>query len=178
MPASSLSLRNAVAGLTNQASRDLSGLWRSVDSAVMAGTALRDILPALVDQYGAAATVLATEWYDDARDLAGVSGRFGAIPAVIPESGTQALIGWAISEATDYAAFQALILGGTQRRIADFARETVAGSSIADPRAHGWVRVGSGGCDWCSQYLDGEVRSVAYDFPAHDNCNCSAAPAW
>ena len=31
---------------------------------------------------------------------------------------------------------------------------------------------------WCDQYLDGEVRTVAYDFPAHDNCNCSAVPAF
>jgi hypothetical protein len=76
--------------------------------------------------------------------------------------------------------FQTLILGGTQRRIANFARLTVMGSSVADPQAQGWVRVGVGACKsgGCDQYLDGEVRSVAYDFPAHDNCNCHAEPAF
>jgi len=67
-----------------------------------------------------------------------------------------------------------------QRRIADHLRLTVANNSVTDSAAQGWVRVGSGGsCDWCDQYLDGEVRTTeGYDFDAHDNCNCGVVPAF
>jgi hypothetical protein len=159
---------------------DLAVTWRSVDAPELAEAALRDVLPGLVDAYGAAAASVAADWYDDLRDDRGVRGRFRAIPAEIADTGTQALIGWALAEATDLTGFQSLIIGGTQRRIANFSRFTVQESSVQDPRSKGWVRVGSGACKsgWCDQYLDGEIRTVAYDFPAHDNCNCHAEPAW
>ena len=51
-----------------------------------------------------------------------------------------------------------LVTGGLQRIIADADRETVRFSSIQDKAARGWVRVGSGECDWCKQFLDGEVH--------------------
>jgi hypothetical protein len=151
-----------------------------VDAPELAEAALRDVLPGLVDAYGAAAATVAADWYDDLRDAREIRGRFRAIPAVISETGTQALIGWALTEATDLSGFQSLVIGGTQRRIANFSRFTVQESSVEDPHAQGWVRVGSGACKsgWCDQYLDGEIRKVAYDFPAHDNCNCHAEPAW
>lgn len=177
--ATTSSLRNSVAGLTDAATRDLSALWRQVDSAARAETALRDILPALVDEYGLQAAALAAEWYDDLRDQRGIRGRFQAAPATIAETGTQELVGWALSTATDYAAFQTIILGGTQRRIKNFARMTVGDSSIRDPQAQGWMRVGAGECEWCQQYLDGEIHYVeGYDFPAHDWCQCDAVPAF
>lgn len=179
MLATARSLRNSVGDLTGAAARDLSALWRQVETAAQAEAALRDVLPTLIDQYGAAAATLATEWYDDLRAKQGVGGRFFADPATIPRVGTQALVGWALTTATDYPAFQALILGGTQRRIKDFARKTVGDSAIRDPGAQGWVRVGAGECEWCQQYLDGEIHyAEGYDFPAHDFCQCDASPAF
>lgn len=179
MLATARPLRNSVETLSNAASRDLAALWRQVDSAARAQTALRDVLPALVDRYGAAASALATEWYDDLRDKKGIGGGFRATPKIIADVGTDSLVGWALDTATDYPAFQTLILGGTQRRIKNFARLTVGDSSIADPQAQGWLRVGVGECDWCQQYLDGEIHyAEGYDFPAHDWCQCDAVPAW
>lgn len=171
-------LRKDVATLTRELGTDLSVLWRRLDNAKAAGEALHDILPALIEQYGSAAGTLAAEWYDDLRVTREVAGSFRAFPADVKDVGAHALVGWAANTAQDFPAFQTLILGGAQRRVANFARFTVTGSTSADPKAHGWVRVGLGECEWCQQYLDGEVRSVAYDFPAHDHCQCQAEPAF
>jgi hypothetical protein len=70
-------------------------LWRQVSDAVTAREMLRDILPALVDTYGQAAGALAADWYDEARDEAGVRGRFRALVADVPDPGADALAGWA-----------------------------------------------------------------------------------
>lgn len=175
-----LDLRDGVNGLIVLARRDLSLLWQQVTSAAEAGTALRDVLPALIDTYGAAAASLAADWYDSHREKLDVKGGFRAIPADISDPGTDALIGWALTTATDSDALQGLILGGTQRRIANFSRTTVTGSSVADPQATGWQRVGSGECDFCEMLIGrGAVYSEASaDFASHDHCNCAAVPAF
>lgn len=172
------SLRTETVGLVRLADRDLSRLWRMVSQGASAEVALRDLLPSIVVEYGQAGAALAADWYDDQRDKAAARGRFSAIPLDADDRGAQSLIGWALDTATDDATLQALILGGVQRRVADHVRLTVTGSAVTDPAAGGWVRVGVGECDWCQQYLDGEVRTVAYDFPAHDFCNCDAVPAF
>ena len=120
MPTSA-QLRSDVAALATLAERDLAPLWAAVEDALRAETALRDVLPALIDTYGAGAATIAADWYDDLRDSRGIRGRFTAEPADVPETGSQALVGWALAEANDYPSFQTLILGGTQRRIANFA---------------------------------------------------------
>lgn len=173
-------LRDAVGGLTRRAERDLSAVWRATDDAARAGVALHDLLPALVDQYGAAAAAMAAEWYDDLREKSGVPGRFRAIPADIADTGTHALVGWAQTEATDYESFKTLVVGGVQRRVADWSRLTVSGSAVKDPHAQGWRRVGSGGCDFCKMLLSrGAVYSESTaSFKSHDHCGCSAEPVW
>jgi hypothetical protein len=175
-----LDLRDGVQGLVAFAGRDLDALWRQVRTAAEAEVALRDILPALIDTYGLAAGALAADWYDELRSKTDVGGRFTAIPADIKDSGAQALIGWAVATAADTQGLQALVLGGTQRRIANFSRLTIAGSSIADPKASGWQRVGSGECDFCALLVGrGAVYSEASaDFASHDHCRCSAVPVF
>lgn len=175
-----LDLRDGVNGLVVLARNDLAALWRQASTAAEAGTALRDVLPALIDTYGTAAAALAADWYDEHRAKLGVSGRFPAIPADISDSGAHALIGWALKEATDDAALQGLVLGGTQRRIANFSRGTITGSSVEDPKSTGWQRVGSGECAFCEMLIGrGAVYSEASaDFASHDHCNCSAVPVF
>lgn len=178
----SLLLRRDVATVSRAASSDLTALWRQVGTAAQAETALRDILPALIQTYGAAAATVAADWYDDLRDKQGVGGRFTAIPAAVPDVGAQALVGWALATAKDVTGFQSLIEGGTQRRIANFSRFTVMGSSVKDPRARGWRRTGVGNCKdgFCDMLIGrGAVYTEATaDFPAHDHCQCGAEPAW
>lgn len=176
-------LRADVATLTSAAARELSPLWRRAKTVAATEAALRDLLPPLINEYGAATATVAADWYDDLRDEREVRGRFRAIPASISDTGAQALVGWALAEVADplnILAFRSLIEGGAQRRIANFSRLTVAESSLADPQARGWKRTGRGDCDFCAMLIGrGAVYTEASaDFPAHDHCNCGAEPEW
>lgn len=177
-------LRSGVAGLAVLAQDDLASLWRQVRTAEAARTALREILPALVETYGLAAAALAADWYDELRDSTKVAGSFAAIPAKVDASGADALAGWGVGPLfkadADWAAARTLVAGGMQRRIANAARETVTGSSVADPGATGWQREGSGECAFCALLIGrGVVFSEASaDFASHDHCNCIAVPAF
>jgi hypothetical protein len=174
-------LRRETTGLVRLAERDLSALWRLIADGASAETALRDLLPAIIATYGEAGAALAADWYDDQREKVDARGRFTAIPVESTDRGAQALVGWALAESTDDAALRSLIVGGAQRRISDHVRYTVAGSSVADPAARGWKRVGDGSsCAFCSMLLGrGAVYTEATaDFQSHDHCGCSAAPAW
>ena len=174
-------LRRDVARLTGLADRDLATIWRQVSTALEAQEALNDVLPALVRQYGEAAALLASEWYDDLREqyLDGDVPRFSAYPARLDDQGIYSLTGWAREHANDVEAMRALIAGGMSRRIADWARETVMASSFADPRAEGWMRVGrASSCAFCRMLVS---RGAVYTrstvkFASHDDCNCGAAP--
>jgi hypothetical protein len=173
-----LALRNTVAKLNAQAQRDLATLWRRMESAAQAGEALHDILPALIDTYGLAASVAAAEWYDSLREKADVRGGFIADPVRIDDTGAHALVGWALNTATDDAAFQSLVEGGMQRRIANHSRATVTQASVADPASVGWKRIGAGACEFCQMLIsrDQTYSEDTADFASHDHCNCQAYP--
>lgn len=173
-------LRNDLTALNRVAATDLAAMWRQVTTAAQARQALNDILPALLRTYGDAAATLAADWYDEARVKAGIGGRFSAIPVDISDPGGAALAGWAAEAAADITTMQALVAGGFQRRVANFARGTVMGSSVADRRARGWRRTGLGGCEFCQMLIGrGAVYTEASaDFESHDNCRCGAEPAW
>lgn len=182
-------LRSGLASLTVLANRDLMALWRLVAGAAIAGEALHDLLPAIIDTYGAAAATLAADWYDEQREKLGIGGYFRAIPADIPDTGAHALVGWALTEAIDDDALRALIAGGTERRIANFSRRTIMGSTYADPQATGWQRqTRIGACGFCEMLASrGAVYSEeTADFAAHGvkangsggECQCTAVPAF
>lgn len=173
-------LRRDVANLSTLAERDLASVWRQVSSFAAAETALNDVLPSLIETYGLAAATVAADWYDDARLKAGVAGSFQAFPVELPPSDAPVLAGWARGAASSLDSALVLAQGGVQRRITNAARGTVAGSSIADPRAKGWMRVGTGRCDFCRMLISrGAVYTEATaQFRAHDHCGCGAAPAW
>ena len=170
--------------LTDQSARDLREFWRGFGSAESARDMLLDGLPRFVSIYGAAAATLGADYYDELRDASSVRGRFRAAP--VEPVGSDALevlarvaVGPLFQEVPDEASALTLASGGLQRHIANADRETVRLASVEDKRAQGWVRVGDGGCDWCRQYLDGEVHyAEGYDFAAHDHCNCSAEPVF
>lgn len=162
-------LRDDLELLTRLAIRDLSGVGDSLDALVAA-------IEELVATYGSAAAAAAADWYDDLRDLNEVPGRFQAVVPEIRDPGASALVSWAYQ----FDAVRSLIEGGVQRRILNAARETITGSSVADPRARGWQRVGHGECGWCLMLISrGAVYSKATaDFSSHDSCRCTAQPAW
>lgn len=182
---SSLVLRQRVAELAARADADLAPLWLQVRTPLAARDALLDVLPTLVGTYGEAAGALAADWYDELRDEAGVSGRFSAIVASLPDGGGgEALAKWGVSPlfatTPDWAAAQTLVAGGLQRRIANAGRLTVAESSVQDRAARGWRRVGVGRCDFCRLLIDrGAVyKESTASFEAHDHCGCAAEPAF
>lgn len=169
--------------LTDQAGSDLRILWRDFGSADAARDTLMRALPLLVAEYGSAAATLGADYFDDARDAAGVRGRFRAEPArTVAEEALDVLarvaVGPLFGATPRPADALTLATGGLQRHIANADRETVTQAAVQD-RKSGWVRVGDGGCDWCAEYLDGEVHyTEGYDFDAHDHCNCSAEPVF
>lgn len=177
-------LRRGISALSALAIRDLEVVWRSVHTAEQAKAALQDVLPALVDTYGAAAATLAADWYDEQRHKAEVKGRFTAIPADLKDTGTDELAGYAVGplfKATpDWQSAKVLTAGGLQRRIANASRATITRSALADPKARGWQRDGFGACAFCAMLIGrGAVYSEASaDFAAHDHCNCVAVPAF
>ena len=179
----SVQLRADLNALTGIAANDLRILWRQFDTADAARDGLMEALPRLVTIYGAAAATLASDYFDDMREQAAVRGRFTAITAEPETGGLDVLARWAVGpmfqEKPDPASALSLASGGAQKAIADAARLTVVQSSIQDPRSEGWVRVGHGECDWCQQFLDGEVHGTdGYGFDAHNNCLCTAEPVY
>lgn len=179
MPTTAL-LRRDIARLAGELGTDLNVLWRKLEDPAKAAPFLHDVLPALIEQYGLAAGSTAADWYDARREQAAVKGRFRAIPANVDDVGAHVLIGYALKEAVDYASFKTLLLGGAQRRVANFSRFTVMRSSTQDRQAKGWERVGVGECDFCAMLLGrGAVYSEATaDFEAHDHCQCQAEPVF
>lgn len=184
MPSAARDHRTSVAKLATLAKADLALVYRSVDSPDQARDALLDVLPTLADEYGSAAATLGADYYDELRDAAGARGRFTAIAAELPgPARAEALARWGVSPLfkaePDFDSSLTLVSGGLQRIIANADRQTVRGSSIQDPSARGWIRVGHGECSWCQQYLDGQVHyTEGYDFNAHDHCLCTADPVF
>ena len=185
MPSLALSKKHErdLAELTGLAHRDVALIWREFNTAVAARDGLREVLPRLVAIYGSAAATLGADWYDELRDAATVKGRFRAIPADLPgDDRTDALARWAVSPLfkaePDFDSALTLVSGGLQRIIADADRGSITGSSLADPHAAGWQRLGGGGCAFCAMLVErGAVYSEATaDFASHDHCRCTAVP--
>ncbi len=208
--ATATELRSLVQTLSDEAGSDLSLLWAQIftpdlraerDSLPDVGgsyevwirpllaelqDALMDVMPALVAEYGDAASVVSADWYDEYRDAQGVGGSFRADVPVSQNLGAEALAGWGSSlitpETADWDAALTRLNGGLQRRISDSSRATITGATHADPRARGWQRKARpDGCGFC-QMLAG--RATLYrsqgtaDFGAHDHCHCVAVPAF
>lgn len=169
--------RQAIADLAELARRDLFKLLATVDRKDYRD-ALAAVLPALGASYGDAAAALAADWYESLRAESEARGRFTPVLAREPDSGRwESLAGWAASNSDPLA----LAAGGLQRSIADQHRLTIVDSSIADPAAAGWKRIGVGAsCDFCRMLLDrGRVYTDAsVTFRSHDHCNCAASPSF
>lgn len=173
--------RRSVRDLTILATRDLRALLGPEFDPRDAKRLLEQILPDLVHQYGSAAGTVAADYYDDMRNEAKAPGRFSPVLHEPDTDSTDGLVRWALGEATSGQAFQELVLGGVQRRIANASRGTIMYSALGDPRARGWMRIGAGACDFCAMLI---ARGAVYrteqsvQFAAHDHCHCGYAPAF
>lgn len=152
---------------------------------------LRDPLAAVLaeisNKYGDAAATLAADFYDDMRaDVVKSGARFTPKLADVPGPNRfQSLAGWGISPLfganPDPLTALHKLNGGLTLVVGNVYRETITGSSIADPAARGWQRVADGNaCGFCLML---EGRGAVYseagvDFGAHDHCGCTAEPAF
>jgi hypothetical protein len=180
--------RRAVVAVADLAERDLRKVWGLAvgrDPTVTRDVMLQTV-PTLAEIHGDRAAGLAADFYDEQRDRAQVPGRFRAEPAPLPGSARyEALVRWGVDPlfmpSPDQAAAIARIAAGFRRIVANQSRDTVVESSLRDPAAEGWQRiVRADGCSYCRMLAD---RGAVYKestsrFAAHDNCNCSAAPAF
>lgn len=186
--ASPAEARQGLADLTQLAEADLRRLWVKLINlpAERVRDALMDILPLLAATYGEAAGALGADWYDEIREEADARGSFRAEPAPVPGSARfEALARWGVDPLfranPDPAAALTLIAGGMQRTIADVHRLTVVESSLRDPAAEGWQRIGQGdNCGFCNMLIGrGAVyKEATVTFKSHDHCNCIAGPAF
>ncbi|MDB5716441.1 MAG: hypothetical protein JWO15_3838 [Sphingomonadales bacterium] len=149
--------------------------------AIAVRDGLMDVLPGLINTHHLTAATVAADWYDLQRHNLGVKKRFSAVVAEAPTDARGLVMArWAVGPmfgAGETAAPVVLVkvAGALQRVIQNGARQTITGSTASDPGRVGWLRVGNGECDWCQQYLDGEVHyAEGYDFDAHDHCQCDA----
>lgn len=175
-------LRRDVTSVSDDAVRVFTDLTRGLSEA-RAFEALRDELPGLILLYGEQAAVVAAEWYDEARVVAGAAGAFTASPVDLPEVGMSGLIGWAVDTSTSFPAMLKLVEGGAQKRVTNGARLTVIDNAANDPGAIGTQRYArsAGGCSFCKMLAG---RGAVYrslntaSFAAHENCHCVAVPAF
>lgn len=170
-------LRRLIRDLSLQARRDLQEIYRS---AAGDPAAVESLLAEVIQSYGEAAAAVTADWYDEMRADTGVAPGFAAVIPEPADPGATALVNWAVSSATDEAALVSLIEGGLQRRITNYSRNVLTTSSVRDPKARGWMRIGTGECGFCAMLVSrGSVYTKAtVQFASHDHCNCTAAPAW
>lgn len=182
--ATTAELRSAIRRLSSSAAADVDVVFREADTADLTRDALADVLPPLIDAYGAAAGTVAAEWYDERREQAAVRRAFTARVADLRDGGgglalARFAVGPLFQAQPDLGRARTLLAGGLELRIANAARDTVMGSSYEDPSARGWQRETAGGCPFCEMLASrGEVYGQGADFAAHDNCACVAVPAF
>ena len=179
-------LKGAHSELWEFASRDVEGLFRSVDlrNPKRARDRLLVEVPQLTTAYGEQAALLAADWYDELRYLERVPGRYRARMAdPMPEAFVRKRIRYGASHLFTGSPDGMLpfLLDATQKYVLQPGRLTIQRSSIRDPYASGWMRVTSpGACDFCLMLAGrgGVYKRSTATFAAHGNCNCSAAPSW
>ena len=142
--------------------------------------AYRAALPLIVETYGYAASVAGADFYDSMRQDAGLTDVFEPVFPELGDFGTDELVKWAKLKSTSPETFPALVEAGMQRRVANFARETITQTASADHKARGWMRIGSPECTFCAMLIS---RGAVYTketakFASHDDCDCLAVPAF
>lgn len=185
MHPSSLQFRRDLAVLTGHATTQLETGWRDFQNPRDTRDWLIEYLSALTGKYGLAAAALAADHYDLLRDERNVRRVFAAVAAEPPKEDQAAAlarfaVGSLFGATPDTTAALHLAQGGTQRLIANTARDTLTRSAVLDPSCKGWQRVGVGDCDFCRMLIGrGAVyREATADFAAHDRCECTAEPVF
>ena len=168
-----------------------------------AAAALPDIkaqVAAIIHRYSQVSALAATEHYLQAREAAGVAGRFRTTMAEAPPIEQVAkTLNWATAplvapppddpiklaeqQIAAVVATQQRLTGSASRLVLQTGRETTLRNVKRDPHAHGWARQveSENPCAFCALlatrgavYKNGSEASAG--FQAHDHCECQPVP--
>lgn len=172
--------RRNLENLYTLAEADSRSLLRAVSGEPLpvAAGQLREVMPAIADSYGVAATVIAGEFFLEQQ------ARSGGVPLLDyrqPDFDANAIvqsgIGYGVAQFTNGSSFLnvASILSGTvQKAVAGYARETIfQNSESADVRYKRVARAGA--CSFCS-YMAIEEITFKDARKFHNDCHCVVVP--
>lgn len=176
-----LVLSQAQRALAVRSQRELRRFWASLnlERPERVRDELLAFVPSLTTTYGEAGAVVAADWYDEVRAEERVPGRFRAVMGdPFPEEYVQARVRYGARHLFTETPEMLLpfLAGAVQEYVIQPARDTVTGSSRADPRSAGWRREArADACDFCHMLVG---RRDAVAFEAHAHCNCVAVPVF
>ncbi|NJI60952.1 hypothetical protein HCX50_16105 [Microbacterium oxydans] len=173
-------LSTAQRRLVTLAQNELTGYFATFDLTRPEAVrdALLEIVPLLVREYGALASIAAAEWYEQIRPGSGFNARLAPpVAAEVVQGSTRALAGVLFTD--DPAAVLGGLAGAVQRHITYSGRTTIALNSMRDPLRPRFGRVPSGArtCAWCamlaSRGFTYATRVTAGEIDHfHDDCDC------
>lgn len=145
---------------------------------------LLESVPAVVGYYSEGSSALAADFYEDARDAAGVRSSYVAEAVILDRTvKIRRAVAWASdplgSDDLEGAIlrFKSLVRSEVNRPY----RDTIITNRKRDPAAAGWRRIArSGGCGLCRMLAArGAVyrQSTAW-FAAHPDCSCTCEPVF
>lgn len=175
--------------------RDLQRLWPALnwDDLERSFTAWLTAVSTLVQRDRARASGLASAYVKAHRNAAGVPSAVavdlaGAAPAEQVETSLRVTTLVAARKAleagqtTQQAKATTFVQssGAATRLVLDAGRDTIAHTTVRDPRTRGWRRVTAGGCSFCRTLAGrGAVYTESSStFRSHDHCVCSAEPVY
>lgn len=193
--------RRAQATLIVLLLRDMRILRRLIEQA-----RLRETVPewitavrSLVDQYGAASSALAANFYENQREAAGIRSRFAVTPAEAPpEEQVEAALRWATKDVWTGGALEAAQSkadGVAQKLVLDQGRDTLRQAVRQDRDAVAYARAAAlGACSFCKlmasrgavyktagtagREADDRFSGDASVVKFHDNCHCTIIPVF
>ena len=163
--------------MTRLARRELEAFWAALDKTdmVKGRRALEEFFPALVEQYGNVASIVAADWYED------VYQEYSTlVNADVNTDQVNARMRWAITEAFGGDPDQALATLGmvTDELVKQFGRDTVIGSADSNNRAYARVPTGSDTCAFCIMlasrgFVYSSAKSAGELSKFHGDCDCA-----
>lgn len=172
--------RRNLENLYTLAEIDSRSLMRAVaDQPVpVAAGQLREVMPAISESYGTAATIVAGNFFLEQQSKAGLATINDYVaPNYDATEIVQGGIGYGIAQQTKGSSFEAVaaILAGTiQRAIAGYARETVnQNSDLAGVRYRRIARANA--CAYCAYFAVNDITTKGSD-KFHNDCHCVTVP--
>lgn len=173
---------------------DLAAAWARADKtdASAARDALTEAGAAIVEVYGRATALVATQFYDDLRaESPNAKGRFSATVQPPPDRAEiEGSARWAVAALTgadgDSDAALERMAGAMQRHVAQAGRDTISRNMYRDPSPGGWARVPGGGspCGFCRSLASrgpvyrSEATAAGQRGAYHDRDKCVPTPIW